>query len=987
VRNKVISIGAILCGVAVLAVVVEARTITVAMDGIGDCNNIQAAINSAVNGDMVLIKDGVYMGPGNRDIEFKTKQITVRSENGPEHCILDCQGNRSEPHRGFHFWNTPRTGVLEGVSIIHGAALSGGGIKCEGSPTIRNCVISDNIAFGAYYEEHGGDGMISTGNPKLEGCIFRNNAIWCSKGNSDFYGCSFEGDYVGISSNDYVTIVHCFFREKEPDENSSGCAIGIHSGGLVDGCTIITEGSGIIVLGTGDSTIRNNLILGTMDPYGAGVLYDGGAPYVIGNTITNFRYGIWFESTYNEDLRKARIKYNDIYSNTFNYYFSTQNQEFDLTGLNGNISDDPMFFSAADRDYHLMPGSPCINAGDPAFSPSQGAVDLDGDPRVLGGRVDIGPDEYKEQGELIAIEIGGPEVLRQLSRTQYDIIARYDDGTSRKVAHLLCNWDMESGQDETLDSGMIVVGPVSADHEVTLHASYAEKGKTAEAAMVVDVIAPRELHFPEIYPTILDAVHAAWDGDTIVLADGEYRGFGNRDIEIRGKCISFRSENGPEHCRVDAIGGDSPTLSFLDIETGTPRIEGITFIHGNLYFNKTNPIIVDCAVRNSSNIEGYPFVIQAKDSSPLIRNCSISDNGLSGCIGFFGSNNVRIYDTVITGNHSSDAGGISCYDGVTITIERCKITNNWSSVVGGISVSGFARIRDCLIEGNVCDGSWYTYPGPGGILCSGEAMIENCLITGNSSYRYTGNGNGGYGGGIACTDGILSLRNNLISGNRAEFIGGGVYVVGGAVSMQNCIVWDNTAKYNGQQIAGEGLVADANVAYCNIEGGRTGIYDPNNMTNWGEGNIDHDPLFAKPGYWNFNKPQNKWDDVFVPGDYHLKSQYGRWDAAAGVWVKDAVTSPCIDAGDPADMGWMNELWPNGRRIDIGAYGGTAEASLSGHAIGTAADLNFDDRVDIGDFAILARGWMKDEPLLASDLTRDGRVGIEDLAAMAEEWMR
>jgi hypothetical protein len=50
-------------------------------------------------------------------------------------------------------------------------------------------------------------------------------------------------------------------------------------------------------------------------------------------------------------------------------------------------------------------------------------------------------------------------------------------------------------------------------------------------------------------------------------------------------------------------------------------------------------------------------------------------------------------------------------------------------------------------------------------------------------------------------------------------------------------------------------------------------------------------------------------------------------------------------------------------------------------------LNFDDRVDIGDFAILTRGWMKDKPLLAADLTRDGRVGIEDLAVMAEDWMR
>jgi hypothetical protein len=80
-------------------------------------------------------------------------------------------------------------------------------------------------------------------------------------------------------------------------------------------------------------------------------------------------------------------------------------------------------------------------------------------------------------------------------------------------------------------------------------------------------------------------------------------------------------------------------------------------------------------------------------------------------------------------------------------------------------------------------------------------------------------------------------------------------------------------------------------------------------------------------------------------------------------------------------------WPNGRRIDIGAYGGTAEASMSPNAIGLAADLNFDNVIDVADLLLVAQAWTKHQVLLAADLTRDGRVGIEDLAAMAEEWMK
>jgi hypothetical protein len=69
------------------------------------------------------------------------------------------------------------------------------------------------------------------------------------------------------------------------------------------------------------------------------------------------------------------------------------------------------------------------------------------------------------------------------------------------------------------------------------------------------------------------------------------------------------------------------------------------------------------------------------------------------------------------------------------------------------------------------------------------------------------------------------------------------------------------------------------------------------------------------------------DDFWVEGDCHLKSQAGRWDPVARLWVQDEVTSPCIDAGDPATPAG-DEPQPNGGRINMGAYGGTAEASKS-----------------------------------------------------------
>jgi parallel beta-helix repeat protein len=102
-----------------------------------------------------------------------------------------------------------------------------------------------------------------------------------------------------------------------------------------------------------------------------------------------------------------------------------------------------------------------------------------------------------------------------------------------------------------------------------------------------------------------------------------------------------------------------------------------------------------------------------------------------------------------------------------------------------------------------------------------------------------------------------------------------------------------------------------------------------------------DPLFADPN----------------AGDYHLKSEHGRYWHEHDVWVLDDATSPCIDAGDPADD-CSAEPKSNGGRINIGAYGGTAFASRS--EWWPAGDANRDGIVNMLDFAIVADSWLQGE---------------------------
>jgi hypothetical protein len=216
----------------------------------------------------------------------------------------------------------------------------------------------------------------------------------------------------------------------------------------------------------------------------------------------------------------------------------------------------------------------------------------------------------------------------------------------------------------------------------------------------------------------------------------------------------------------------------------------------------------------------------------------------------------------------------------------------------------------------------------GGVMSERESSstLTNCIICENSASLE--------GGGVVCYDkSLTTITNCTIWGNSAAQSGGGVECLDWSSStVNNSIICANTSP-KGHEIS---LITGGklDVEYSNIAGGQTEVsVEGDCVLDWGEGNIDIDPLFANPGYWaNVNDPNivvepNDPNAVWMNGDYHLKSEAGRWDPNSQSWVKDEVTSPCIDAGDP-NSDFSSETWPHGERINMGAYGGTREASMS-----------------------------------------------------------
>lgn len=204
----------------------------------------------------------------------------------------------------------------------------------------------------------------------------------------------------------------------------------------------------------------------------------------------------------------------------------------------------------------------------------------------------------------------------------------------------------------------------------------------------------------------------------------------------------------------------------------------------------------------------------------------------------------------------------------------------------------------------------------GAIACLGASpSISNCVIVGNrcvdpATHDYPG-------GTIYCVNSESTFRNCTVADNYAGTGGAGVYLINSNVVIENCIVRANLPEEIVTETGDSPIVSHSDVRGA-----------------WpGWDNVDVDPAFAFPGYWaDLNDPDtpvapDHASAMWLDGDYHLMSAGGRWDPIAGIWTKDEFTSPCVDAGDPVSP-WQQEPNPNGERINLGAYGGTLQASMS-----------------------------------------------------------
>ena len=373
----------------------------------GDQPTIQAGIDAANSGDIVLVSAGTYT----ENINFEGKAIEVRSVSGAKTTIID--GAQKGPVVTFNTAETTSS-VLRGFTLQNGNATTGigegGGISIEGaSPKILNNVIANNQACQ-------GDGIgIGFGSP-----IIKNNKII---DNFDSTCGGIGGGGIGVRGASSAQILHNTISNNKT--GSYGGGIALWSGNAVfienntiSGNTAFSNGGGISMFNDVSSVaIVQNVITGNWSGTGNAVYWSNPPLIFVNNTLTDSTRAtggstVWADGFCCSLIIENNIivaaagatnafycTYGDFPPNTFTFNdaFSYTGAPFggmcsNQTGHSGNISANPTFVGK--KNYRLTQSSPAINAGSDS-APDLPARDFAGKPRIVGTAVDIGAYEFQ----------------------------------------------------------------------------------------------------------------------------------------------------------------------------------------------------------------------------------------------------------------------------------------------------------------------------------------------------------------------------------------------------------------------------------------------------------------------------------------------------------------------------------------------------------------------------------------------------------------
>ena len=681
----------------------------------------QTAINAANEGDTVILDDGTYEWndslAANSSVVSLSKNVVVRSRNGSANCIVDAGRLTNKNRRGLYIAATATEAHVCGISFINGCDSSFN----QNTPVeshaglIDNCyvrgfrnyrtrlvglldtaVMRNTVVDGADMTRANTDGqpcgVYLDGKTLLENCEIKN----CTNSMSGVWLGGSKGTLPILENNPVVR--GCYIHDNDGQTAREGGGVRVNYYGTIENCTIVRnhsgkKGGGVFIYGANTSTdnamtdlqlcFRNNIIWDNTSVEGDN-LYGAG--------VTDFGLKNAQDSCAPEAIEGER----------------------------GNTAQDPLFVDAANGDWRLRPGSPCIRADGTwmgAFEPVT---------EVEAPMVGLSVKRGAKEGQFVFSAVS----------------AGLDDGVTYA-------WDFGDGTTATgADVTHAYALGTAAAYDVTVTATDAagvSVSKTVEkAACTVGETVYVDANGGNVppYDTWAKAATSLEDAvkmkpSEIVVAAGEYELF--RELIVESPTAIRGATGNPADVRIWGNGRtDKRFLRLVTLNHAEASISGVTlsggYFQGNSYFGS--------AVRIAAPQKDTAYTESPAGAGGTVSNCVITGNYAGGksAIGVIYANSPKAVVTHVRMSDNSTkrqtdtgtTGGLALHlDGGSlgrdIIIEH---TTSEADKPGAIVYVRSSTLLNATVVNNTIGG----VSAIGGVQAAdAKAVVQNCVIAGNTT--------------------------------------------------------------------------------------------------------------------------------------------------------------------------------------------------------------------------------------------------------------
>ncbi len=204
--------------------------------------------------------------------------------------------------------------------------------------------------------------------------------VYCSASSSIVSNCVLAGSLARLGGGVFRgTLVNCSLKQNIATDSGGGA----YNAVLINCLVTSNAAGGGSSAGSGGGAAYSSLVSCTLTGNSAG--RGGGVAFGTANNCI-----------LDDNLFTPGGSASNYISATLNFCCTTP---LPPSGL-GNITNEPLFLDLPGGDFHLQSNSPCINSGNDAYVTS--ATDLDGNPRIVGGTVDIGACEYQTPSSVLS---------------------------------------------------------------------------------------------------------------------------------------------------------------------------------------------------------------------------------------------------------------------------------------------------------------------------------------------------------------------------------------------------------------------------------------------------------------------------------------------------------------------------------------------------------------------------------------------------------